>query len=118
VSIEAILEARLAAPAMRTVGLDQPPPGETGDGLPPIARFGRLDGGYDGVEQRSLLKALTSQLSDRNREILVLRYAGELPQSEIARRVGSSQMTVSRILRRSIAELQATLDDHAGRDAA
>ena len=52
------------------------------------------------------LRRLTENLSERDRRVLTLRYAGDLSQSEIGRRIGVSQMQVSRILRRAIAELQ------------
>jgi len=45
-------------------------------------------------------------LSERDRQVLALRYGGDLSQSEIGRRVGVSQMQVSRILRRVVAQLQ------------
>ncbi len=45
------------------------------------------------------------QLSEREREVLALRFVHDLTQTQIADRIGVSQMQVSRILRRSIAQL-------------
>ena len=53
------------------------------------------------------LERLTGILDDRAREILRLRFAEDLLQSEIAERVGCSQMHVSRILRSSLERLFA-----------
>jgi RNA polymerase sigma-B factor len=45
-------------------------------------------------------------LSDREREVLRLRFAEDLTQAEIGQRVGVSQMHVSRIIRQAIASLR------------
>ena len=45
-------------------------------------------------------------LPERERKILALRFGGDLTQSEIGERLGISQMHVSRLLRRTIEELQ------------
>ena len=50
---------------------------------------------------------LLAQLTPREQQILRLRFEHDLTQSEIAALLGISQMHVSRILRRTIAELQA-----------
>jgi RNA polymerase sigma-B factor len=42
--------------------------------------------------------------------VLALRYSEDLKQSEIAERIGVSQMQVSRILRRAIGQLRETVD--------
>jgi RNA polymerase sigma-B factor len=57
------------------------------------------------VEERVTLERLTGILDDRTREVLRLRFAEDMLQSEIAARVGWSQMHVSRILRASLEKL-------------
>jgi RNA polymerase sigma-B factor len=52
-------------------------------------------------------------LSDREREVLRLRFEEDLTQSEIGARVGVSQMHVSRLIRQSIARLR---EEAAGPD--
>lgn len=46
-------------------------------------------------------------LAPRHCQVLLLRFGGELPQCEIARRIGVSQMQVSRILRKATAAMAA-----------
>jgi RNA polymerase sigma-B factor len=50
-------------------------------------------------------------LSDREREVLRLRFAEDLTQAEIGTRIGVSQMHVSRILRQAIARLRAAAEE-------
>jgi RNA polymerase sigma-B factor len=52
-------------------------------------------------------------LTDRQREIVRLRFGEDLTQSEIGERVGLSQMQVSRLLRQAIARLRETAERHA-----
>jgi RNA polymerase sigma-B factor len=47
-----------------------------------------------------------SVLSDREREVLRLRFAEDLTQSEIGARVGVSQMHISRLIRHAVAKLR------------
>ena len=53
---------------------------------------------------------MLQELSERDRRIVYLRYFEELTQSEIAERVGISQMHVSRLLTRSLEILATTLE--------
>jgi len=53
-------------------------------------------------------------LSDREREVLRLRFAEDLTQSEIGARVGVSQMHVSRLIRQAIGRLRAAAEDERG----
>ena len=64
----------------------------------------------DLVDWESVRPALHS-LTDRQREVLGLRYVEDLSQSEIADRVGVSQMQVSPILSRCLVELRDLLRD-------
>ena len=58
-----------------------------------------------------LIRELMSELGQRERTILYLRYFGQLSQSEIAERVGISQVHVSRLLRSSVAALRARVEE-------
>jgi RNA polymerase sigma-B factor len=52
------------------------------------------------------MERLMRTLTEREREVLRLRFAEDLTQSEIGRRVGVSQMHVSRLIRQSVAKLR------------
>ena len=69
--------------------------------------IGSDDEEFDRVEAGVTLERLTGILDDRAREILRLRFPEDLLQSEIAERVGCSQMHVSRIIRSSLEKLYA-----------
>jgi RNA polymerase sigma-B factor len=73
-------------------------------------RMGTLDSGYGRAEQRVVLRRLLSALPERDRRILWLRYQEDLTQQEIGRRVGISQMQVSRILQQCVARLRDAAD--------
>jgi RNA polymerase sigma-B factor len=106
--VERVLEARELGHAMRPASLDRPrrsdldEPGETViDGL------GTLDAGYARTEATLTARDLLARLPAREREIVELRFGEELSQSRIAERLGISQMHVSRLLRRALADLGA-----------
>ncbi|MGH9129034.1 MAG: SigB/SigF/SigG family RNA polymerase sigma factor [Acidimicrobiales bacterium] len=105
VSMEEALEALEAGHAYRFASLDSPGNGEEEhEGL--LASLGELDQGHAKVEDRAVLEPLMSELAPRERVILGLRFFGGLTQSEIAGRLGISQMQVSRLLARSLEELR------------
>ena len=54
------------------------------------------------AEIRVLLEDAFDVLSERDQEVLRLRFEEDLTQTEIAQRIGVSQMAISRIIRRSI----------------
>ena len=62
--------------------------------------------GYRQAEHAATVERMMSVLSDREREILRLRFAEDLTQSEIGDRVGLSQMHLSRLLRQAVARLR------------
>jgi RNA polymerase sigma-B factor len=72
--------------------------------------LGADDAHLELVDVRSALSSAMDQLADRDRRIIELRFVGGLTQTQIAERVGVSQMQVSRLLRGALAELRATVD--------
>jgi RNA polymerase sigma-B factor len=68
---------------------------------------GVIDGGYERAEQRATLAPLLAQLGETERRVLRLRFEEDLTQTEIATRIGVSQMQVSRLIRRGLEHLQA-----------
>jgi RNA polymerase sigma-B factor len=108
---ERVLEGLEAAAAHRAESLDDPLEGETEDGS--ITRYdivGADDDGYALVDTSASLAAGVRGLRRTDREVLALRFRDELKQSEIANRIGVSQMQVSRILRRATQQLRETIE--------
>jgi RNA polymerase sigma-B factor len=103
-SVEDVIEALGAASAHYPDSLDRPV-GEDGEDSIGLL-LGDEERGYDHVENVALVDGLLSTLPEREREILRLRFEDELTQAEIGRRLGISQMHVSRLIRQSIAKLQ------------
>jgi RNA polymerase sigma-B factor len=97
---EQILQALELALAQHAVSLDDP--GPAGDESAP----GMRDDGYDRAEDRAVLAPLLAALGARDAQIVLLRFRDDLTQDAIARRVGVSQMHVSRVLHRSLRTLR------------
>ena len=64
------------------------------------------DAGFDAVDDRDAVAGLLEQLPPRERTIVELRFYGGLSQSQIAERLGISQMHVSRLLRATFERLR------------
>lgn len=78
----------------------------TEDGGTILDAVGEADAELERVEYRQALQPLLAQLPDRERTILKLRFFGNMTQTQIADRVGISQMHVSRLLAKTLAELR------------
>ncbi len=110
VSEEEVLEALEAGQAYRSASLDVAT--EEGESL--ATRLGEEDPSLEDAERRATLSPLLAQLPPRERLILQLRFFDGLTQSEIANRLQISQMHVSRLLARSLAQLRAAADSTSG----
>ncbi len=106
-SPEQVVEALQATEGRSVRSLDAPVHEEEGDSASAGDLMGSDDPGYDRVEAGITIERMTGILDDRAREILRLRFQEDLLQSEIAERVGCSQMHVSRIIRSSLERLYA-----------
>ena len=102
---EEVMEALQASDGRSLRSLDAPVHEEEGGSASAGDLIGSADPEYERVEAGATLAQLTSILDDRAREILRLRFEEDMLQSEIAARVGCSQMHVSRILRSSLERL-------------
>ncbi|WP_318209155.1 MULTISPECIES: RNA polymerase sigma factor SigF [unclassified Streptomyces] len=107
ISEEEVLEGLESANAYSTLSLDVP---DTDDESPAVAdTLGAEDEALEGVEYRESLKPLLEDLPPREKRILLLRFFGNMTQSQIAQEVGISQMHVSRLLARTLASLREKL---------
>jgi RNA polymerase sigma-B factor len=107
-SEEEVLEGLESANAYSAVSLDAPDTGD--DDSPAVAdSLGTTDESLEGVEYRESLKPLLEKLPPREKKILLLRFFGNMTQSQIAAELGISQMHVSRLLARTLAQLREGL---------
>jgi RNA polymerase sigma-B factor len=101
-----VLEAMEADHNRRPLSLDRPAGPEDSEDAPPTEWIGEEDEAYELVEGRIALDAALPYLDERERLVLRLRFAEDMTQSQIAERIGHSQMHVSRILRRALARIR------------
>ena len=102
---EQVLEAREAAGAYRAVSLDRPRDDDE-EARAWATSMGIEDPGFGLAEDAATVQRLMVVLSDREREVLRLRFEEDLTQSEIGARVGVSQMHVSRLIRQAVTRLR------------
>ena len=100
---EEVSEALQAEEARRTLSLDVPRSREDADSVPMVETVGEVETGYDRVEAQ--IAAEGAPLTDRERTVLRLRFEEDLNQYEIGRRLGVSQMQISRIMRKALRKL-------------
>lgn len=109
ITTENVLEAMEAGAAYRATSLDARRPGDE-EGLTLGDRLPSEEAASRPAEVRVLVGQLLDTLPAREAEILRLRFYDELTQTEIAERVGISQMHVSRLIRRCLLDLRAHLE--------
>jgi RNA polymerase sigma-B factor len=103
-----VLEAMEVGRALRVGSLDAPlDPDDPGSSV----QVGVLDSGMELVEDRGVLGPAVARLPQREQLILRLRFVDGLSQAEIGRRIGLSQMQVSRLLASSLDRLRGWLVD-------
>jgi RNA polymerase sigma-B factor len=111
VSEDEVLEGLESAQAYATVPLEAPG-GEDDDGEGTLRRqLGVEDPDLEVVEDRETLRPLLAALPERERRIVALRFFHNMTQTQIAEEVGISQMHVSRLLTKSLAQLRAGMTE-------
>ncbi len=105
---EEVVEAQIASSAYSTLSSDAPGPGAASDddGRSVRNSFGDLDANLDRVLDVETVRPLVAALPERQQTVLMLRFFGNMTQTQIAKRLGISQMHVSRLLARSLATLR------------
>ncbi len=110
VSEEEVIEALEAGQAYRSASLDAP--GGAGDDDVSLSEgLGAEDPAMADAERRVTLSPLLAEFAPREQTILHLRFFEGCTQSEIARKLGISQMHVSRLLSRSLAQMRERARD-------
>ena len=105
---EEVIEGLVAGSSYNTLSIDS---GGGGDEDAPaiVDTLGDMDDGLDQIDNRETLRPLLAQLPERERTVLLLRFFESMTQTQIAERVGVSQMHVSRLLAKSLARLRDQL---------
>ena len=108
-SAEEVLEALTARIAHDALPLDAPANAEGEAAGATADTLGAPDGALDAVDDRISLSSALAVVAPRERMILRLRFIDGLTQTEIAERVGLSQMQVSRLLRSTLEALRGEI---------
>jgi len=108
-----VLEVLEANHNRRPLSLDRPVGGEDSEESPASEWVGDEDAGFELVEDKLALEGALPHLDERERLVLQLRFVEDLTQSQIAERIGHSQMHVSRILRRTLERIRAEVAEQS-----
>jgi RNA polymerase sigma-B factor len=106
ITVEQVIEGLEAAAAHHSASLEHPHDELDGESRSICDALGEDDPGFEQIDARLTITSAASRLSEREHRVLQLRFYGDLSQSEIAKRIGVSQMQVSRILRRALERLR------------
>ena len=98
--MEEVTRGLEVAAGARPGSLDEPA-GADGESAPLLQRFGYEEPGFGLVDSRDAVSRSLGCLGEREHQVLYMRFFEDLTQSEIAERIGVSQMHVCRILRRA-----------------
>jgi RNA polymerase sigma-B factor len=106
-TLEEVLEAHETAAAMNVLSIDAII-GEEDFSLKNI--LGLEDRGYEAFEHKETIQSLLALLNDTERDVVVKRYFKERSQRDLAREMGVSQMTVSRIERKALEKMKGAMN--------
>ncbi|EOM76685.1 SigB/SigF/SigG family RNA polymerase sigma factor [Rhodococcus rhodnii] len=105
---EEVAQGLVAGNAYKTVSVESTTSERPGE-LSVVDTLGEYDAALENVENHETLRPLLEALPDRERAVVMLRFFGNMTQTQIAERVGVSQMHVSRLLTRTLAQLRDQL---------
>jgi RNA polymerase sigma-B factor len=109
-SVEEIVEGLESSNAYATLSLDAGNDDSEDGGPSMLDAIGVEDEALERIEVRESVKPLLEGLPEREKRILLLRFFKNMTQSQIAEEIGVSQMHVSRLLTRTLAQLRASLE--------
>jgi RNA polymerase sigma-B factor len=101
-----VVDDLVAGNAYSARSLDAPITAKDGSSKLIANEYGRVDAGFDLVTDREAIRPLLAKLSQQEREVLHMRFFASMSQSQIAERVGVSQMQISRILDTTLRRLR------------
>jgi RNA polymerase sigma-B factor len=107
---ESVLEALEAGHGYRTSSIDS---SDRSDNEPLVEQLGDPDPHYASLEDRLVLSSAVAALPEREQRLVQMRFFEGLTQSEIASRIGVSQMQVSRLLASTLQRLRRSYETGA-----
>ncbi len=108
-SVDEVLEAMESSGAYSSVPLEAGSSDEE-DGPAIIDHYASVDENLAASDDRMVIEDTIRDFSPREREVIRMRFVEGLTQVEIARRLGVSQVQVSRLLRRTLKKVQDKID--------
>ncbi|MGZ4585987.1 MAG: RNA polymerase sigma factor SigF [Mycobacterium sp.] len=106
---EEVVEGLVAGSSYNTLSIDSGGGSDEDEARAIADTLGDVDTGLDRIEDQEALRPLLEALPERERTVLVLRFFESMTQTQIAERVGISQMHVSRLLAKSLTRLRDQL---------
>ncbi|MCV7315536.1 RNA polymerase sigma factor SigF [Mycolicibacillus parakoreensis] len=110
VSRREVVEGLVAGSSYNTLSIDSGSGGGDDDVRAIADTLGSVDAGMDRIDNLETLRPLLAALPERERTVLILRFFESMTQTQIAERVGVSQMHVSRLLAKSLARLRTQME--------
>ena len=109
-TVDEVLEAMESSSAYSSVPLEGTGPGADDDAPSVIDHYATVDEDLAASDDRMVIEETVRDFSPREQEIIRMRFIEGLTQVEIARRLGISQVQVSRLLRRTLQKVQEKID--------
>lgn len=105
-----VLEAMESSSAYSSVPLEGQGGTEEDDAPAVIDRYASVDNDLEASDDRMILEDVISEFSEADQQAIRMRYLDGMTQVEIAKKLGISQVQVSRMLRRALRRIQEKID--------
>ncbi|WP_303131716.1 SigB/SigF/SigG family RNA polymerase sigma factor [uncultured Olsenella sp.] len=109
-TVDEVLEAMESSSAYSSVSLEAPSSGGDDDSPSVLDHYASEDEELASSDDRMVIEDTIRDFSPREQEIIRMRFIDGLTQVEIAKRLGISQVQVSRLLRRTLKKVQEKID--------
>ena len=109
-TVDEVLEAMESSSAYSSVSLEAPSSGGDDDSPSVLDHYASEDEELASSDDRMVIEDTIRDFSPREQEIIRMRFIDGLTQVEIAKRLGISQVHVSRLLRRTLKKGQEKID--------
>ena len=106
VTVDEVLEAMESSSAYTSVPIEAPGASDSDDAPSILDRYADDDNELDFTDDRLVIEEAIRDFSPREREVIELRFVKGMTQIEIAKKLGISQVQVSRLLRRTLKKIQ------------